>query len=264
MDRPPRLLPILTLCLLPLADAVAREPQPCPQPLLDSLATQLQQQGWTTPTDDSDGPLLAAACKRWPDDPALSVVAVAYRDADDLQPAGERSPHLLVAKVDTDSGRLRERLDQDMAEDAELEFGANSLWLDTARYRLAPEVRAFGVVMTSTARGASCPDAGYSNLLTLVVPDVDGLRPVLTTHLSNWTTLKGVSCSEGFEMEQATLTFSVGTQQSQGYADLIVQAQVSSGYAKPVSRTVSKTLRYDGNRYPLDEYPSFWWSNPQP
>lgn len=264
MDRPSRLLLTLTLCLPSLAGAMEREPQACPQPLLDSLATQLVQQNWIPPTYDNDDPLLAAACKQWPDDPALSVVAVAYRDADDHQPPGERSPHLLVAKVDTRTGLLRERFDQALSEDAELTVGPNSLWLDTARYRLTPGVRAFGVVVTSAARGASCPDAGYEGLLTLVVPEGEHLRPVFTTYLSTWTTVKGVSCSEGFESEQASLTIAIGPQRSQGYADLIVSAQVRSDYDKPVSRTVSQTLHYDGNRYPFDEYPTFWHSKPQP
>ena len=162
------------------------------------------------------------------------------------------------------TGLLRERLDQALSEDAELAVGPNSLWLDTARYRLAPGVRAFGVVVTSAARGASCPDAGYEGLLTLVAPEGEHLRPVFTTYLSTWTTVKGVSCSDGFEMEQANLTIGIGPQRSHGYADLIVTAQVRSDYDKPVSRTVSQTLHYDGSRYPFDEYPTFWHSKPQP
>lgn len=258
MDRLPRLLPALALSLLPFTCAMARDAQPCAQPLLDALARQLGQQGWTTPDYDSDSPLLAAACKRWPDDPKLSVVALAYRDADDLQPPGERSPHLLVAKVDSASGQLQQRFEQEIEEDAEVTVGPASLWLDTARYHLAPGVRAFGVVLNSAARGARCPDAGYEDLLTLVVPQGERLRPVLSTHLNTWTTVKGVNCSEGFEMEQANLSLGVGPQGSQGYADLIVSAQVRSDYDQPVSRTVSKTLHYDGSRYPFDKYPTFW------
>ena len=56
MDRPSRLLLTLTLCLPSLAGAMEREPQACPQPLLDSLATQLVQQNWIPPTYDNDGP----------------------------------------------------------------------------------------------------------------------------------------------------------------------------------------------------------------
>lgn len=133
---------------------------------------------------------MAAACKSWPDDSALSVVTLAYRDAEDTTPEGERNLNWLVAKVDAQSGQLRERHDDYLGEDAALEIDAGSLWLDTARYHLAPGVRAFGVVMRSVARGASCPDAGFNDLLTLVMPQGPRLRPVFSTYLYSWTTVK--------------------------------------------------------------------------
>lgn len=79
MDRLPSIFPALALCLLPLAHADTRQPQLCNAALLDSLATQLGQQGWTPPDGHGDGPLVAAACKSWPDDSALSVVTLADR-----------------------------------------------------------------------------------------------------------------------------------------------------------------------------------------
>ncbi|MDP9941016.1 hypothetical protein [Ectopseudomonas alcaliphila] len=266
MDRLRSILPALALCLLPLAHADTRQPQPCDDVLLDSLASQLGQQGWTLPSGRSDGPLVAAACKPWPDDPKLSVVTLAYRDAEDATPVGERNLNWLVAKVDTQSGQLRERYDDYLGEDAALEIDAGSLWLDTARYHLAPGVRAFGVVMRSVARGASCPDAGFNNLLTLVVPDGSGLRPVFSTYLYGWTTIKGTSCvmDREFESEQADLTLGLGPKQTHGYADLVVTAQVRAGRQEPVQRKVSTTVRYDGKHYPFDQFPMFWMREPQP
>ena len=110
MDRLPSILPALALSLLPLAHADTRQPQPCDAALLDSLATQLGQHGWTPPDRRGGGPLVAAACKPWPDDPTLSVVSLAYRDAEDTTPADERNLNWLMAKVDTQSGQLRAEL----------------------------------------------------------------------------------------------------------------------------------------------------------
>lgn len=266
MDRLPSILPALALCLLPLAHADTRQPQPCDAALLDSLATQLGQRGWTAPDGRGDGPLVAAACKSWPDDSALSVVTMAYRDAEDATPAGERNLNWLVAKVDTQSGQLRERHDDYLGEDAALEIDANSLWLDTARYHLAPGVRAFGVVVRSVARGASCPDADSNNLLTLMVPDGPRLRPVFATYLYSWTTVKGTSCvtDSDFQSERADLTLGLGPKQSHGYADLVVTARVRAGWQEPVLRKVSTTVRYDGKRYPFDQFSMFWTREPQP
>lgn len=203
------------------------------------------------------------ACKPWPDDPAQTVIAMAYLDPGDTAVEGERHPHLLLAKADSRSGRLLERYDSDFEEDASVAVGSDSLWLDTARYRLSPTVRAFGVVFHSVARGASCPEAGFDNLLTLVVPAGEGkLRPVLNTYLDQWRTLKGSVCSAepGFEQEVSHLTLELGRGRSNGFADLVITSRVSDGETengKPL-RTVKRTLRYDGERYPFEEYSDFW------
>lgn len=267
MDRLPRIFPVLAFCLLPLVThADQRPPQPCDNDLLASLAAQLGQSGWTTPSDRTDGPLVAAACKPWPDDPNLSVVTLAYRDVEDSSPAGERSLHWLLAKVETRSGQLRERYDDYLEEDAALEIDANSLWLDTARYHLAPGVRAFGVVVSSVARGASCPDADFNDQLTLVAPDGAQLRAVFSTYLYSWTTVEGTGCATGRELkyEQADLTLGIGSTSSQGFADLIVTAKVRADGQQPVLRTVSTTVRYDGQHYPFKQYPTFWTREAQP
>ncbi|HCK4324921.1 TPA: hypothetical protein N0J77_000328 [Pseudomonas aeruginosa] len=264
MDRNRRLSARLCLLLLGLASqAEAREPQPCASRLLDAVARQVGHDGWIAPSYESSGPFLAVACKPWPDDPAQTVIAMAYLDPGDTAVEGERHPHLLLAKADSRSGKLLERYDSDFEEDASVAVGSDSLWLDTTRYRLSPTVRAFGVVFHSVARGASCPEAGFDNLLTLVVPAGEGkLRPVLNTYLDQWRTLKGSVCSAepGFEQEVSHLTLELGRGRSNGFADLVVTSRVSDGETengKPL-RTVKRTLRYDGERYPFEEYSDFW------
>lgn len=265
MDRFQRFAPLLALCLLPLY-AEARQQQPCDGAMLEALAKQLGQHDWAVPNSRGDGPLVAAACKPWPDDPTLSVVALAYRDAEDTTPTGERNLNWLVAKVDAQSGQLRERHDDYLGEDAALEIDAGSLWLDTARYHLTPGVRAFGVVVRSVARGASCPDAGFNDLLTLLVPEGPRLRPVFSTYLYSWTTVRGTSCvmDSDFQSERAELTLGLGPKQAHGYADLLVTAHVREGRQEPVLRKVSTTVRYDGKHYPFDQFPMFWVREPQP
>lgn len=265
MDRFQRFAPLLALCLLPLY-AEARQQQPCDGAMLEALAKQLGQQDWAVPDSRGDGPLVAAACKPWPDAPNLSVVTLAYHSAADTTPAGERNLHWLTAKVEKRTGQLRERYDAYLGEDAELEIDANSLWLDTARYHLAPGVRAFGVVVSSVARGASCPDAGFNDLLTLMAPDGPQLRPVLSTYLSSWSTVKGTSCvmDSDFQSEQADLTLAIASTQSHGYADLLVSARVRDARGGNTLRTVNTTIRYDGKQYPFKQYPTFWTRDAQP
>ncbi|HHE1112482.1 hypothetical protein FA104_23220, partial [Pseudomonas aeruginosa] len=110
MDRNRRLSARLCLLLLGLASqAEAREPQPCASRLLDAVARQVGHDGWIAPSYESSGPFLAVACKPWPDDPAQTVIAMAYLDPGDTAVEGERHPHLLLAKADSRSGRLLER-----------------------------------------------------------------------------------------------------------------------------------------------------------
>ncbi len=132
MDRFKRIFPALALCLLPFSYSEARQAQPCEDSMLQSLSAQLGRSGWSSPSENAQGPLVAAACKPWPDDPNLSVVTLAYRDAKDSSSPGDRNLNWLVAKVDTHSGQLRERYDDYLGEDSALELDAGSLWIRRA------------------------------------------------------------------------------------------------------------------------------------
>lgn len=256
-----RALPWLLAAAASLANpAWARDAQPCEPALLNGIAQQLGQKGWQQPSYDSEGPLVAAACKRWPDDARQSVVALVYDSDASAGTPGERLLHLLVARVDSASGRILERHEGNLEEDALLEISADSLWLDTARYRLAKDVRAFGVVISSQARGPSCPDAGQFDELTLFVPgEAATLRPVFTGYLREWITVQGTSCvnNDRFRSEHARMTLAIGPKSSHGFADLILSAQVSDDDDKPL-RTVKKTLQYDGKTYPYSPTDTFW------
>ena len=268
MEARCRWLAIGWLSLWLIGPAAAGEAQRCSQALLDALAKQLGQSGWRVPDASTPylAPLQAAACKPWPDDPQLAVVALAYQDSEALLPDAGRNLQLLVGRVAMPEGRLRERYDSPLGEDVLLEIGPDSLWLDTARYHLAPGVRAFGLLLNSVARGPSCPEGGFNDLLTLLVPEGARLRPVFASHLRLWTTVQGTACVQesDFAMEQARLTLSVGPLRAAGYADLQLTASVQSGPQEPLLRRVTQRLRYDGQRDPVEEVSTFWWRDNQP
>ncbi|MFV3414274.1 hypothetical protein ACQCLI_20185 [Pseudomonas nitroreducens] len=254
------------LALAGSAGAAERTAQPCDDATLQTLAGQLGQQGWQAPGAAAEGPVIAAACKPWPDDPQLQVVAVAYRAAGDQAEPGERNLNLLVGQLDTSSGKLVTRSDDSIGEDAMVEIDSSSLWLDTARYRLSPEVRGFGLVIGSVARGASCPDAWSYDDFSLYAPQGDTLKAVFRTYLRQWTTLEGQTCSnERTVIERSQLTLSIGQENHHGYADLIVSAKVQreqEGNDVGAPKTVRTTVTYDGTRYPFEEFSTFWQSHP--
>ena len=249
---------LLALCLLSPLTACAGDSQQCDGAMLNTLASQLGQTAWHQPDDEHPGTLVAAACKPWPDDSNQTVVALAYDKSGERNLVDGHSLLMLLGKTDTQSGKLTAIYREDVEEDASWALESGALRIDTARYRLAPGVRAFGVITHSSARGPSCPDFNYNNLLTLVVQDGKTLRPVLKVYLEQWMQITENTCSnsEESQSESAQITLSMGKEISHGFADIILTAQVSGDEGQ--QRTVKKVLRYDGKRYPLEEYAIFW------
>lgn len=274
-----RLRALLVLLGLTAAGASwARDAQPCDERTLAALASQLDRSDLRLPVAGAAGAargtaLIAAACKRWPDDPGLVAVTIAYLPAGSTAEPGNRTDQWLAALLDTASGKLRQRYDGSIVEDALTELGDDSLWLDTARYRLAPGVRAFAVVVSSIEPGPSCADAYAENELTLFAPDDGKLRPVFDSYLHLWRALSPLQMQSrcaAERSESAQLTLDMGPGSSHGYADLVVTAKLETDRSasdgsndKPRFRTVRKTVAYDGKTYPLEQISTFWQSPPK-
>jgi hypothetical protein len=260
----------LGLAVAAAAPAWADEVQPCDASTLAVVGKFLGRHDilpWTE--DNAQGSaVIGTACKPWPDDTHLMVVAVAYWPNGSAPPEGtDGTDALLVGMVDTSSGKLLHSYQSTIEEDAMTVLAENSLQIDTARYLLAPGVRAFGVMISSAGRGPSCADSGYEHELTLFVPDGEKLRPVFDTYLSLWQAIgKDPKCPP-VNSESATLTIGIGKGTSHGFADLVVTAQRQvdrsndDGSDETLNKkTVRKTVQYDGQKYPFDSIPKFWQS----
>ncbi|MCU0120413.1 hypothetical protein N8H74_19280 [Pseudomonas sp. B2M1-30] len=134
--------------------------------------------------------------------------------------------------------------------------GLQELALDTARYKLAPDLRAFGV--RARLNNASRLNPVEENQLSLYVREGAKLRSVLSKLLvyqygGEWD---GNCAGERFEI---TRTVEIAKTNSHAYADLIVKTQqthttsVGEGDACEdktiVDKPVLTTLRYDGDSY---------------
>ena len=262
--------------------AQASPAQPCNAAAIQAAARLLKRPELALPASATAGAqaaarsLIAAACKPWPDDRRLTAVAVAYRLPD--QPEDMPEIGLLVGLVRTSTGEWVRSHRRTLQEDAGFELNADGLALDTAPYRLAPDVRALGYVLTSSAPGPSCPDGGAEHELTLLIPDGAGLRPVFSVARHRWLQVAGEPACGAHAprvtvMEDTQLTIAVSEHATMGLADLIVTAHVSTRDAsdpplpaadprlsKP--RIARKTVRYDGKRYPSDALFDFWRTPP--
>lgn len=179
---------------------------------------------------------------------------------------------LVIAVLDAQDAQVLAVHETDLGEDAAFALTRDGLLLDTARYDLAKGVRAFGVMVRSSARGASCPDGRANDALTLYVREGRALRPVFTSEMDFWSRVEGEPCSwqpgKRLVIDEAAFTIGVERDTHNGYADLRVTANVariesaaSADVEKTVRRRVSRVVRYDGTRYDVDALDGgFFWT----
>lgn len=222
----------------------------------------------------ADVPLVAEACKVWPYDTSLALAAVAYPLPESDEDG--RVLRLVIAVLGAEEADIRAVHETDLTEDAAFALLEGGLKLDTARYDLAKGVRAFGVVVRSSAPGPSCPDGRFNDALTLYVREGDALRPVFTSYTDFWARVEGEPCSwsQGQRLVTEEAAFTIGVERSahNGFADLRVTANVAriesaatSDAEQTVRRRASRVVRYDGTRYNVDalENGFFWTQHPE-
>jgi hypothetical protein len=165
---------------------------------------------------------------------------------------------LVVQQADngnTDRAAVISRLLQpaELTEDA-VRIGA--IKVDTARYALAGDARAFGVRVIR--QGSSRANPYSSETLTLYVPQGPRLAKVLdgletTLERGEWDT----NCAGNFETVRGSLSIARST--SHGYADLLLRQTRTQSRSTPQgeecvtqerpAKFTSMTLRYDGTIY---------------
>ena len=243
---------------VPSAQA-ASDNQACAQALLAALGRQLQVAHFAPdPADhgtDPAGVVLASSCKRMPDDPRLTLAAVAWDAHKDDSKA------LVVAIVDESASRIEALRREEIDEDGATRVNNGSLRLDTAPYTLAPGVRAFGVDVFLD--DGSCGEGGFGPSRTLYVREARTLRPVLTgLSMSQWLYLRGNQprCAGDPKeaasaiLEDYDLAIGLGEPGKNGWRDLILTANARRSDHKPGRKPLHVRVPYDGGAYPLDAF----------
>lgn len=240
----------------------------CPDGVVESL--RVSDAFGEIPPPDYPMNVVAEACKVWPYDPSRLLVAAAYSTDESF--AGNRSLHIRVAMFDAEDHRFLAGYARREVEDAAFELSKKSLSLDTARYDLAPGVRAFGVIVDNVASGPSCPEHNSDDELSLFVVHDRQLRPVLAQDLYAWAPVEGDPCrwSSGRTVrDSAKVTLAMADDSHAGYRDIRLTAKVARYTNEPESdatertRTEHRVLRYDGHRYrPVGNDDVFWLGAP--
>lgn len=203
--------------------------------------------------------VVSAACRTWPYKTNLLLAVFGY----DERVKYEKK--LLVSVIDKKTKRVVSSFQDVVYEDALTEVGEYSLKLDTARYQLAENVRAFGIRFNSTARGASCGEARWGNELTLFVPEGKNLRPVASLNMYQQQWHRGCPAAMSSALwEDATLTVGMAKSATNGFQDLEITAKIEvNAIESPTenlkNRIEQHTLRYDGKYYKKERNLVPWW-----
>jgi hypothetical protein len=234
--------------------------QKCSAIQLQQLGAQL---GVSRFTQTERGVVVSAACKVWPKDTSKALMAVAYATKDDY------TKGFVVAVTDVATGKVVNLRRELVEEDAGMEFRDYSLKIDTARYDLAPGVRAFAVDVLSGARGASCPDGGWGPSRSLYVQQGGKLQKVLDyLDMESWRFVSGgpVMCLGANADKVVTVvesfpaSISIATTATNGFADLNItmQSKLDNG-AQSKRKPFQYTLKFDGKQYPTESMQKAYW-----
>jgi hypothetical protein len=205
--------------------------------------------------------LVSSACKAWPYKGDLLLVALAYDE-------GVKYERKQVIAVIDKKMRVVSSSVSDIYEDAMTQVGESSFKLDTARYQLANDIRAFGVIFKSSAHGANCASGYFNDTLTLYIPNEEKLKPVITIYLYKQQWLAGCPASANNVpsfWEDAGLTLGMANSSTNGFRDILVTAkiEVNGGDEVPKefknrkNRTEQRVMKFDGKTYKSTK--EAWW-----
>lgn len=199
------------------------------------------------------------ACKPMPSDAARNIVALCYLhpgvEPSDPADGDMGSYDLDVAIVKADNHQVTRRLLLENVYQSDA-WRFSGIEIDTARYNLAPGIRAFGI--RASHSGSSRADPAGDTALNLFVEDGGVLRQILgglavSQSQGEWDT----NCAGEFSQTQRSIA--VGKTRSNGYADLVVTSVSNQRVTRMVGDECTETatrpelsrftLRYDGKAY---------------
>jgi len=149
-----------------------------------------------------------------------------FHDLHDQQAeTGEDTKGFALAVIDLKQNKVISLYQDKIEEDASIRIYGAGLGIDTARYNLAPGVRAFGVRM-DIGHSPHCAEGGESNYLSLFIEENNRLRPVLKDlAMSSWQITEGSGSGCGntdYTTDTVERTLELADTATHGWRDLQV------------------------------------------
>jgi hypothetical protein len=163
-------------------------------------------------------------CKTWPFRPELTLVAVPLLETDPPVD-GERKGDVEIIVTDTDTGEvIARRLEKGMAFADAIQFG--SLSLDTARYDLVGDRRAFG--LRTVQSGSSRVNPYEEQALWLYTFDKERIGRVLDGLIVERSNGENNGDCEGTSTA-VKRSVTLGAKKADGYRDLVIDQSLTLG-----------------------------------
>jgi len=205
---------------------------------------------------------LPSICKSWPQRPGLDIIVVPYAYGKKyLKADGNQSLGIAVAVVDRK--RKKETMQLDERRVASIgKIYPYEVTIDTADYKAGNENFLFGVRVSLKRNDRPRSFSFYDKFMTLYDISQGTIRPVVNKLMMY--NLSGVE--DGMDMcpfssSELTTLISVGKQETNGFADLIVQAKRNLSSFKKTnsvcrqtdtrSSTKEYTMKFNGKDYDI-------------
>lgn len=237
------------------------KPQPCQDDTVRLVLDRMRQVAQrrhaprVTPTAED---VVNAVCKVSPTSAGNIIVAVAYLQKSDTDDEGASTVEL--ALIDARRRQVIALGDSGIYSGGpNPRFDEASLWIDTARYDLAPGARAFGIDMMD-GDSPNCGDGIPGPARYLFVRDGGKIRPVLQELFMShqWLIQRGGDrCNSTASpqtrpvTESSSAALSLADTSSHGYRDLWVRNSFVIDGEK-LGGACRYKLKYDGTKYPLE------------
>jgi len=203
------------------------------------------------PSIENGGLIYSSTCKASPNNKSIIISAFAYD-------AGiESEKELLVTLLDASNNKVLNSYKEAIPEDAVTQINENSLTLDTAKYSLSENTRAFGVRINGFLDRCGY-EGGYDDQLILFIINSNNLKPILSETMYHWRYTSENRCNgEDPPKIYANTIISIEKTSSHGFSDLRISA-ISNSKLKPPSIVI----KFNGHDYDMTpwqhEFDSWW------
>lgn len=198
----------------------------------------------------------ANTCKEWPDDKSKMLAVIAYEPPKYPESTNYELP-FHIAMVNASTLKILSHYRGSISEDAVTHVNEYSLQLDTARYFLTKDVRAFGLRVQGNVE-PRFSEGGSDDYLSLYVFEGKEIRPVLTgLPMRRWVyegDIPGVyqgipadGTTDNHTTKVTNFTLGIAQTTSHGFADLLITAKTRGR-----KKILTHRLRYDGKSYPFE------------